>query len=189
MKRILGTVLAASMVLSLSIPALAAGGDQEIENATSGQTTVIATTKANDPQYTISIPLYADFNDTSAFGGGTLKQNESGSYPISFAITMSNAKYFNGKQLKITYSGQGENGELILKNEEGDVIPFYVQSSSTHPEWDADNTFSILEQNASSEGAGGWGYARNLRIDRADITASGDFSGIMYFTFTLIDPE
>lgn len=51
MKKALSIILAGAMALSLSVPALAAGGDQELTgNPTEGQTTVHATTKVRDPE-------------------------------------------------------------------------------------------------------------------------------------------
>ena len=193
MKKALSIILAGAMALSLSVPALAAGGDQELTgNPTEGQTTVHATTKVRDPEYTVKIPKVADFDDHSALahGRGYIMQGDEGSVPINFSVALCNAKYFNGKVLVVKYHGEGENGELVMKNEDGVELPFYVQESTSHPNWSVENgIFSVLEQNKNSEGAGGWGYGRNLRVDVADITAAGDYSGIMYFDFEIMEPR
>ena len=193
MKKALSIILAGAMALSLSVPALAAGGDQELTgNPTEGQTTVHATTKVRDPEYTVKIPKVADFDDHNALahGRGYIMQGDEGSVPINFSVALCNAKYFKGKVLVVKYHGEGENGELVMKNEDGVELPFYVQESTSHPNWSVENgIFSVLEQNKNSEGAGGWGYGRNLRVDVADITAAGDYSGIMYFDFEVMEPD
>ena len=193
MKKALSIILAGAMALSLSVPALAAGGDQELTgNPTEGQTTVHATTKVRDPEYTVKIPKVADFDDHNALahGRGYIMQGDEGSVPINSSVALCNAKYFNGKVLVVKYHGEGENGELVMKNEDGVELPFYVQESTSHPNWSVENgIFSVLEQNKNSEGAGGWGYGRNLRVDVADITAAGDYSGIMYFDFEVMEPD
>ena len=193
MKKALSIILAGAMALSLSVPALAAGGDQELTgNPTEGQTTVHATTKVRDPEYTVKIPKVADFDDHNALahGRGYIMQGDEGSVPINFSVALCNAKYFNGKVLVVKYHGEGENGELVMKNEDGVELPFYVQESTSHPNWSVENgIFSVLEQNKNSEDAGGWGYGRNLRVDVADITAAGDYSGIMYFDFEVMEPD
>ena len=193
MKKALSIILAGAMALSLSVPALAAGGDQELTgNPTEGQTTVHATTKVRNPEYTVKIPKVADFDDHNALahGRGYIMQGDEGSVPINFSVALCNAKYFNGKVLVVKYHGEGENGELVMKNEDGVELPFYVQESTSHPNWSVENgIFSVLEQNKNSEGAGGWGYGRNLRVDVADITAAGDYSGIMYFDFEIMEPD
>lgn len=193
MKKALSIILAGAMALSLSVPALAAGGDQELTgNPTEGQTTVHATTKVRDPEYTVKIPKVADFDDHNALahGRGYIMQGDEGSVPINFSVALCNAKYFNGKVLVVKYHGEGENGELVMKNEDGVELPFYVQESTSHPNWSVENgIFSVLEQNENSEGAGGLGYGRNLRVDVADITAAGDYSGIMYFDFEIMEPD
>ena len=158
MKKALSIILAGAMALSLSVPALAAGGDQELTgNPTEGQTTVHATTKVRDPEYTVKIPKVADFDyhNALAHGRGYIMQGDEGSVPINFSVALCNAKYFNGKVLVVKYHGEGENGELVMKNEDGVELPFYVQESTSHPNWSVENgIFSVLEQNKNSEGAG-----------------------------------
>lgn len=180
MKKVTCMLLTAAMVACLAIPAGAAA-NQSIENATTGETTVTMTAKVQDPQYTILIPLEAEF--------GTLTQMDNDlSKPINFGVYLADAKFFNGKKLQVTYRGEGENGELVMKNADGDVIPFYVQDSTSHPDWNSETCiFSVLEQNAQTEGSGGAGYGRNLRVNYADITSAGEFSGKMYFDFTFIE--
>lgn len=193
MKKTLSIILAGAMALSLSVPALAAGGDQELTgNPTEGQTTVHATTKVREPEYTIKIPKTIDFDDhnAGAYGKGYIMQGDEGSVPMSMAVIMANAKYFNGKVLVVKYHGEGEDGALVMKNEDGVELPFYVQESTSHPNWSVENgIFSVLEQTKSTESSGGSGNARNLRVDVADITAAGDYSGIMYFDFEIMEPD
>lgn len=180
MKKLTCMLLSSALVFALAVPA-GAVASQEIDNATSGETTVTMTAKVRDPEYTVSIPLEAEF--------GTLTQMDNTlSKPITFAVILSNAKYFNGKKLQVTYHGQGENGELIMTNAEGDVIPFYIQDSTSHPDWnDETRIFSVLEQTTQTESEGGMGYGRNLRVNYADITAAGEFSGKLYFDFTFVE--